>query len=71
MSTVFHRIIETILPLLKDKLMLSGEESSWRVLKEALPTLEELKAKSSILFLLYLHQSVNIEQSSGFCMLIF
>lgn len=51
--------------------MLSGEESSWRVLKEALPTLEELKEKSSILFLLYLHQSVNIEQSSGFCMLIF
>lgn len=36
--------------LLKDKLMLSGEETSWRVLKEALPTLEELKAKSSILF---------------------
>eukprot|EP00066_Takifugu_rubripes_P005502 XP_003969594.1 PREDICTED: histone-lysine N-methyltransferase SMYD3 [Takifugu rubripes] len=30
-----------------DKLMLSGEESSWRVLKEALPTLEELKAKSN------------------------
>lgn len=51
--------------------MLSGEESSWCVLKEALPTLEELKVKSSILFFLYLLQSVNSEQSSGFCMLIF
>lgn len=30
--------------------MLSGEEPSWRVLKEALPALEGLKAKSSILF---------------------
>lgn len=50
--------------------MLSGEESSWRVLKEALPTLEELKAKSSILFLLFLLQLVNSEQSSGFCNLL-
>lgn len=30
--------------------MLSGEEASWRILKEALPALEELKEKSSILF---------------------
>lgn len=45
-----YRIIETLSPLLKDKLMLSGEEASWRILKEALPTLEELKEKSSILF---------------------
>lgn len=30
--------------------MLSGEEASWRVLKEALPSLEELKEKSGILF---------------------
>lgn len=47
---ILYRIIETLSPLLKDKLMLSGEEASWRILKEALPTLEELKAKSSILF---------------------
>lgn len=47
---LLHRIIETLSPLLKDKLMLSGEEASWRILKEALPTLEELNAKSGILF---------------------
>lgn len=42
--------VETLSPLLKDKLMLSGEEASWRILKEALPALEGLKEKSSILF---------------------
>ncbi|XP_076579113.1 histone-lysine N-methyltransferase SMYD3 [Chaetodon auriga] len=31
----------------KDKLMLSGGESSWRLLKEALPRLEGLKAESN------------------------
>lgn len=30
--------------------MLSGEESTWRQLKEALPTLEGLKEKSGILY---------------------
>lgn len=30
--------------------MLSGEESTWRQLKEALPTLEALKEKSGILY---------------------
>lgn len=36
--------------LSQDALMLSGEESTWRQLKEALPTLEGLKEKSGILF---------------------
>lgn len=31
--------------------MLSGEEGKWRLLKEALPRLEGLKAESSILCL--------------------
>lgn len=35
----------------QDTLMLSGEESKWRLLKEALPRLEALKEKSGILFL--------------------
>lgn len=43
---ILYRIKETLSPLLQDKLMLSGEEASWRNLKEALPTLEELKAQS-------------------------
>lgn len=36
--------------LSQDALMLSGEESTWRPLKEALPTLEALKEKSGILY---------------------
>lgn len=36
--------------LSQDALMLSGEESTWRRLKEALPTLEGLKEKSGILY---------------------
>lgn len=39
--------------------MLSGGESTWRPLKEALPRLEGLKAESSILYLQDQAQPVN------------